>query len=304
MPSWEDADNDPTIGQSGDDGARSFGEHRRSQERVKKRPGGLKDLLLPQDRPPETRSATLRTIPQDNAFIIPMTIPELNPSSIPALIDTGASDCFIDSSLVRDDPRLISLSPPLLLTLFDGKETSSGKLTHAFAHTVVLPGGITRPVVSYVTTLHPSTKLVLGLSWLTAENALIDLSSRTVSLRHPSVPTPVDDLDVDPVDPLTIPSVDIENKYSPDYESGPYDTLEESDHGSYAESESSDDSVDSLDEEPLSEDIGAEHGPIDIKIIGAAAFNLLQRRGTPTGMFTPTPSQSPNPATRPAPALT
>lgn len=241
----------------------------------------------PQDRPQDDPGARLCTISHDNAFILPIAIPELAHTAVPTLIDSGASDNFIDSSLVAEDPRLTPLNPPVLLTLFDGQRTSSGRITHAFPHTIVFPTGETRAIVSYVTTLHPAAKLVLGLSWLTAENPCIDFAARTVALRAQDEPRDPSDLDPTNLDPLTTPPVDITIERSPDCQSGLYECEgEDSDFDSDTEESETDPGEETAEtDEP--ERTGPEEDEPNIAIIGAAAFALLQKQGVPAYCFAP-----------------
>lgn len=96
------------------------------------------------------------------------------------LVDTGASDNFIDIGLFSflPSPLLSSLSPPVPLTLFDGSASPSGPITHAFHHSLRFDTGLERPSASYVTTLHPGIELVLGFSWLVTYKPLVDWASR------------------------------------------------------------------------------------------------------------------------------
>lgn len=171
----------------------------------------------PHDRPDPVPKAHLCTQAPDNAFLVSLCIPELQSRLVAALIDSGASDNFIDRSLVDNDPRLIPLSPPISLTLFDGQQTSAGQLTHAFHHSVIFPTGESRSIVSYVTTLHPSAKLVLGLSWLTAENPHIDFATRTLTLTQ-GMASLADEEVGDAVDPMNEPPVDTSNTDEPGLE--------------------------------------------------------------------------------------
>jgi hypothetical protein len=121
------------------------------------------------------------------ALIFSVCIPKLNNQTFPCLIDSGASDTFIDSSIVCTNPLLRLLATPISLSLFDGEQSSAGHITFSFPHSIAFSSGARRSVNSLVTKLHPSVKLVLGHSWLQEENPIIDWQSQTLTLRPENV---------------------------------------------------------------------------------------------------------------------
>ena len=67
-----------------------------------------------------------------------MTIPLLNLKNIPTLVDSGASDCFIDTETVKPlQPEWTPLPNPIPLELFDGEPSSAGSITHAINLNVI-----------------------------------------------------------------------------------------------------------------------------------------------------------------------
>ena len=102
------------------------------------------------------------------------------------LVDSGATDNFIDFSLANTRPDLLCpLDVPLSLELFDGNLTSSGNVTHELRTPLIFDNGVSRVVRFLVTQLHPSAPVVLGLPWLRDENPVIDWPSLTLSLAAP-----------------------------------------------------------------------------------------------------------------------
>jgi hypothetical protein len=61
-----------------------------------------------------------------------MTIPLLNLKNIPTLVDSGASDCFINIETVKPlQPEWTPLPNPIPLELFNGEPSLAGSITHA-----------------------------------------------------------------------------------------------------------------------------------------------------------------------------
>ena len=123
-----------------------------------------------------------------SSFLLPISVPILSSFPISTLLDCGASDNFIDTSIAPLH-LVYTLPEPISLFLFDGSPTPSGVITHAINLTITVPGFAPKEVVFYLTKLHQLAKLVLGLSWLRLENPLVDWVALTVSLRSPQFPT-------------------------------------------------------------------------------------------------------------------
>ena len=97
------------------------------------------------------------------------------------MVDSGASDNFIDPSLIsiRDAEPL---DHPIVLELFDGTETKTGAITHCIYIPVFFSTGLQQLIRFLITPLHPASKIVLGLPWLQATNPPIDWPSLTIDL--------------------------------------------------------------------------------------------------------------------------
>ena len=120
---------------------------------------------------------------QKHQLTVALNIPDLNNLSMTALIDSGASDNFIDSSLVAQKNIKTQLLPhPIRLRLFDGNVTSSGLITHIYTTEVILQGK-KQKIPLLVTKLHPSCKVVLGFKWLEKYNPDIDWREKTLTWR-------------------------------------------------------------------------------------------------------------------------
>lgn len=91
-----------------------------------------------------------------------------------ALLDSGASAYgFVDTKFAHtNNLDLVLLTRPRYLRVFDGSETSAGKITHV-AKTKLEISGHTETMVLFVTTL-AYFDIVLGLPWLQQHNPEIN----------------------------------------------------------------------------------------------------------------------------------
>ena len=85
---------------------------------------------------------------------------------VSALIDSGSTHCFVDTSFVQYYKLPAYLVDPIELKLFDG--TSNSIITQSVALPVKFPSGECMNVNFYVTLLNLSCSVVLGYNWLTA----------------------------------------------------------------------------------------------------------------------------------------
>jgi hypothetical protein len=142
------------------------------------------------------RSCYLRTTPislsatvisnSSSSFLLSISIVG-SPGTICALVDSGASSNFIDQRLADILPlQILPLPTPVFLSLFDGKPSSAGHISHSVDTQVSFADLSTQELRLLVTTLHPSAPIVLGLPWLRLTNPLIDWA--TLSITFPSGP--------------------------------------------------------------------------------------------------------------------
>ncbi|KAG5337616.1 hypothetical protein C0989_009152 [Termitomyces sp. Mn162] len=104
---------------------------------------------------------------------------------VPTLVDSGATNNFIDESLVALTPQpLHRLSAPIPLKLFDGDSTPAGDITHCLEMTLTFADGQQQELRLLVTKLHPSAPVVLEFSWLCSTNPHIDWPSLTLCLNQ------------------------------------------------------------------------------------------------------------------------
>jgi hypothetical protein len=148
-----------------------------------------------------TSSGPILSFEPSRCFNIPLKIDFHSHSiKVKALLDSGASACFIDKNLVKRHNLLIVLKKsPVAVEVIDGIPLISGDVTHETKPLdIILEGHQSTIVFNIIKS--PSNPLVLGLSWLEMINPNIDwkkrkLTYRTIvshiSSRHPrNVPNP------------------------------------------------------------------------------------------------------------------
>jgi hypothetical protein len=112
-----------------------------------------------------------------DSFLLALNISNL---SVKALLDSGATHCFLDSALVSDHHLLTTLLPqPMCLRLFDGLYAPDPILYEVtipvhFTPTKVLP------VSFLVTPLDPDVSAVIRLRWLRQYNPLVDWANNRI----------------------------------------------------------------------------------------------------------------------------
>jgi len=91
----------------------------------------------------------------------------------------------LDFTFARGHSLPIIPTPPVELRLFDG--TSNNIISEVVSLPVKFPSGECMTLDFYITPLNSCCSLVLGHSWLTRYNPLIDWVSGAISFRPPSV---------------------------------------------------------------------------------------------------------------------
>ena len=131
-----------------------------------------------------------------------------------ALLDSGASDCFVDPSvLAQHQLHPLPLRQPIPLELIDGSTPSTGPITHYFPSRIRIHGVHTEDLTCHVMPLG-HFKLILGFPWLVRHNPRIDWSSGVLtfasafcssSCLSPPPPPPPSAPPPDPPPPLSLP---------------------------------------------------------------------------------------------------
>ncbi|KAG5726354.1 hypothetical protein E4T56_gene18912 [Termitomyces sp. T112] len=134
-------------------------------------------MILAPDNPP----AHLPSHSSTN-LLLRTTLP-FTDKPIPTLVDSGATNNFVDESLAALAPQpLRRLPAPIPLKLFDGDSTPAGDITHCLETTLTFADGQQQELQLLVTKLHPSAPIVLGFSWLRSTNPRVDWPSLTLCL--------------------------------------------------------------------------------------------------------------------------
>jgi hypothetical protein len=107
-----------------------------------------------------------------------------NLQNIRTLVDSGSSDCFLDSHFALSNNFILkNLSKPLHLSLFDGSTAANGIIIQYTTQNIRLPCGAQHPVRFLLTTLDRSASAVLGYSWLHRHNPSIDWVTHEITFR-------------------------------------------------------------------------------------------------------------------------
>ena len=101
-----------------------------------------------------------------------------------ALLDSGASTCFIDISFIRahNNPT-VRTTQPISVEAIDGRVLSSGAVTEATIP-LVLQIGPHQEVLTFYLIATPRHLIVLGLSWLETHNPTVDWRNRSITFSQ------------------------------------------------------------------------------------------------------------------------
>jgi len=126
-----------------------------------------------------------------NSLCIPLVSPlvcapdYLQPIPIQMLVDSRSTYCFLDFAFAHKYSLSTTPTPPVKLCLLD--ETLNNSISEVVLLPVTFPSSEYMTLNFYVTPLNSCCSLVLGHSWLTCYNPLIDWVSRSISFQPPSL---------------------------------------------------------------------------------------------------------------------
>ena len=126
-----------------------------------------------------TKSGPVLSANPTSCFIIPIWLGP-NKLTTKALIDSGASTCFIDKSFAKQNKiTLVRKSKAVPVEAIDGRPLSFGDIIE---ETTLLAISIENHTshISYNIIHSPSTPIILGLSWLERFNPNIDWSNYNI----------------------------------------------------------------------------------------------------------------------------
>lgn len=118
--------------------------------------------------------------------LLPITLTSSFPVDCLALLDTGASECFIDSSLCSQyEIPLVPCSIERSLVLIDGSDHCSGPITQ-ITKPLLVKIGTYSCTLSFLVSSFPATQVILGYSFFKAANPVIDWQNKTLTLSSPT----------------------------------------------------------------------------------------------------------------------
>ncbi len=98
-----------------------------------------------------------------------------------ALVDSGASACFMDAEYARQHQvEAIPRHHPIKLEVIDGRDIASGIVTHESMPIPTLVTSQLSSIVKYNLVSCPSYPIILGIPWLALHNPIIDWKQRQI----------------------------------------------------------------------------------------------------------------------------
>lgn len=138
---------------------------------------------------PQQQSGSSLSAQPAHCFTIPLCLGPKKLKTL-ALLDSGASACFLDEEFVRHHKiRLIPKPTPVHVEVIDGRPLSSGSVTHESEPMEVAFNGHSSYVVFNIIRT-PSNPVILGLSWLEKFNPSIDWKLRRITFQKNPVRKP------------------------------------------------------------------------------------------------------------------
>lgn len=122
------------------------------------------------------------------SFLIPVTsvLSASKPYGFSALLDSGASHCFLSPKIISKFSLVTKpLIPALPLSMFDG--SSVIYISEQITLDISFPDGTTHRILFFVAPLDSSCEAVLGLNWLAKYNPLVDWATRRLTFRRPKL---------------------------------------------------------------------------------------------------------------------
>ncbi len=106
---------------------------------------------------------------------------------VEALIDSGASDVFIDANFARKHSlAVIEVENPSRLELFDGQPSSAGLVCYKVPQASLQLTGAATPFDLFLTKIR-QYQMVLGMTWLAKINPEINFQDRTIKIKTTTV---------------------------------------------------------------------------------------------------------------------
>ena len=137
------------------------------------------------DNPHSCRSHSSATSTEDFSFPVSIHFKSISIRSL-ALLDSRATTCFMDERFIcKHKFPVVRLSKPISVETIDGCMLSSGAVTEAIVPLILQRGDHQEALTFYVIT-SPRHPVILGLSWLKAQNPLVDWRNHSITFSQTS----------------------------------------------------------------------------------------------------------------------